>query len=443
MARPSNTCTHHNRTLLNPWESLRKYVCSDCSAVMTCLCDQDIALYVSPHQAMTGTDQHTRDDVRVTHPLTPDVCDQCRGEQPKAYPKAAHRGSASLIHRYYWHEIYRDTALEFLAWCRAEGLPLLDESGKAQFFDYRREHAEKYAEIECSVIERIKATHALHPKYDFTRPSDADVIKTNDVTVESVPACYLVRSAGPALVLPLDVDDPAQGVQVEEFVARQLRAQGREVMFCESRPLQTLFGNLMWLWVQSPDDPRLRPSGFGGRDGVGTDEHGLIWTLLPHDFGSAAHARRRGQALDAHMDMLPNDTAEMLWAYDYWQEPSRPLRQYLWAYTEEDEQRARQLITVLGAPLVKLILRYLAESYWERFLGWPDLMTRRDTPGGPQDVEFIEVKSSSDKLSDDQRSWIKGNHEILKLPFRVVKVHRTRRLDVVIEGKPLDTLGVD
>lgn len=214
---------------------------------------------------------------------------------------------------------------------------------------------------------------------------------------------------------------PSQAVQVEEFAARRLRAQGCEVMFCESRPFQALYGSLMWLWVQSASDPRLRVCMFGGRDGVEADERGLIWTQLPHDFGSPAHTQRRGEALEAHFDILPNDTAEMLGAYDYWQEPSRPLRQYLWAYTEEDQQRGRILVEVLGALRVKMILRYVAEAYWKRYLGWPDLVSWRETPEGPRAVQFIEVKSSSDKLSDDQRTWIQGNHDHLHLDFRIMK----------------------
>ena len=217
---------------------------------------------------------------------------------------------------------------------------------------------------------------------------------------------------------------------MEEFVTEILQVRGREVMFCESRPFQALYGSLMWLWVQSPDDSRLRVCMFGGRDGVGADERGLIWTQLPHDYGSPAHAQRCQHALRDHLDMLPDDTDELLWAYDYWQEPSRPLRQYLWAYTEEDQQRGRILISVLGAERVKTIMHYMAEDYWQRYLGWPDLVTWSVTPDGPKDVEFVEVKSSSDKLSDDQRAWIEGNRKHLKLPFRIVKVHRAQRLSV-------------
>lgn len=430
MTPTSVTCEHRDRSLLNPWESIRKYVCADCSAVMTCACDSEIATYVAPHQALRGRDKHTQDDVTVTHPLVERVCHHCRDEAAPAYPKAAHRGAASLVHRYYWHEIWRETDLEFLAWCRSQELPLFDARGKSLFFEYRRDHHEQYGDIQRGVVDRIRAAHAQNPKYDFTRPSDADVITTYGVTVESIQACYLGRSTGPALVLPLGESDPSQAVQVEEFVARRLRAQGREVMFCESRPFQALYGSLMWLWVQSPSDPRLRVCMFGGRDGVGADERGLIWTQLPHDFGSAAHAQRRRDALEAHFNLLPDDTDELLWTYDYLQEPSRALRQYLWAYTDEDQQRGRTLVRVLGANCVKTILRYLAEAYWERYCGWPDLVSWQETSEGPQDLQFIEVKSSSDKLSDDQRTWVQGNHDHLGLPFRIVKVHRTQRLEL-------------
>jgi hypothetical protein len=427
-ASRSTDCKHGNLVLLSPWEIIRKYKCTDCSTVLTCACDADFAAIIVPHQALRGRDQHTHDEVVVTHPLTPGVCPECRGKVPPAYPRAAHRGAASLLRRYYWREIQRASELEFLEWCRAEQLPLFSDDGRPLFFYLRRDHKDKYQEIESVVAERIRLAHEQSPKYDFIRPSDADVIQACDVTVESVQACYVANGAGPALVLPLDVDDPSQAVRVEEFVTRRLQAQGREVMFCESRPFQALYGSLMWMWVQSPGDPRLRLAGFGGRDGVGADEHGLIWTLLPHDFGTAAHARRRRQALESHLDMVPGDTAEMLWAYDYWQEPSRPLRQYLWAYTDEDQQRARTLTEVLGAERVKAIMRYLAESYWERYLGWPDLVSWQPSPDGPQDVDFIEVKSSKDKLSDDQRSWIQGNLDHLGLPFRIVKLHRTKRI---------------
>jgi hypothetical protein len=85
---------------------------------MTCACDREIAVYVLPHQAHRGHDQWTRDDVAVTEPLVLGLCFDCCDETLPAYPKAQHRGSASKVHRYYWQEIWKDTQLEFLKWCR-------------------------------------------------------------------------------------------------------------------------------------------------------------------------------------------------------------------------------------------------------------------------------------------------------------------------------------
>jgi len=430
MSSTATPCNHTNRTLLSPWELVRKYVCTDCAAVMTCACDDDLATYVSPHYAERGRDQYTRDEVQVTHPLTESICYDCRGEALPSHPTAAHRGASSNVHRYYWYEIWKDTERDFLAWCRDSGLPLVDPNGKSLVSHHHGKNHEKYDEIRRAVVERWKVKHEQNPIYDFTRPSDADIISSCEVAVENIEACYVTSSTQHALVLPLNATDPAEAVQVEDFVSRQLQGEGREVMFCESRPFQALYGSLMWLWVQSPGDPRQRMCGFGGRDEVGADERGIIWTLLPHDFGSAAHARRRGQALQAHMDLIPDDLADLLWAYDYWQDPSQALRQYLWAYTQEDQERGHALLRVLGPQRIKLVMRYLAEDYWGRYLGWPDLVSWREGPNGPEDVEFIEVKSSSDKLSDDQRSWIQGNHQHLHLPFRIAKVHRTQRLAV-------------
>jgi hypothetical protein len=39
------------------------------------------------------------------------------------------------------------------------------------------------------------------------------------------------------------------------------------------------------------------------------------------------------------------------------------------------------------------------------------------------------VKSSGDKLSDDQKRWIEDNHRRLKLPFKLVKIHKLATVD--------------
>lgn len=41
------------------------------------------------------------------------------------------------------------------------------------------------------------------------------------------------------------------------------------------------------------------------------------------------------------------------------------------------------------------------------------------------------VKSGKDKLSQNQKNWIKDNYECLQLPFKLVKIHNERT-----EAKP-------
>jgi len=425
----SPPCQHVTVVLLNPWELLRKYICEDCNAVMTCVCCADLATLVLPHQAGRGVDPRSKEHVPVTAAFVPSVCFDCRGITPPAYPKAPRRGAASVVHRYYWQELWTRTCRAQIAWCRARDLPLLDSDGRPLLSTYAREYPEDFAELAAQVLAEIRAEHESSPRYDVTRPSDADILIRHQVPVVEVRACYLEPPPErKVLVMPLGCTDPAAAVSVEDHVAAMQRGQGRSTLFLESRPVQCLFGALMWLWVQDPADERGRVVYFGGRDGIGATDNGLIGCILPPDFGTAGHAERRAEALDAHLAWLPNEAGLLLAAYDYWLEPSRALRQYLWAYTQQDEDRARILIEVLGAARVKQVLRFLAEDYWRRFCGWPDLLSWRETTTGPDDVELLEVKSSGDRLSEDQRNWITDNAETIRLPFRLVKVHRTEQL---------------
>lgn len=441
----ARACAHTEVELLNPWDLLRKYVCTACGAVMTCACDEDIATLVLPHQAHHGNDPVTAERVAVTHPLTTGVCFDCRGVTPPAYPRSPHRGASSVVHRYYWHELFTRSQRDFIRWARDNGLPLVDGDGQSRVFELRGEYAAEADAIETGVLQDLRAWHASDPRYDTSRTSDADILDAAEVTTLELRAAYLTPSPGPrALVVPVGTVDATAAVSVEEFAAEYYRRQGREVLVTESRPFQCLFGCFMWLWVSDPADERNGLRFFGGRDGVGADENGLIPLFMPDDFGGANHANRRAEALQAHLDSLPNETAELLWNYDYWLEPSRPLRQYLWAYTAEDEERGRKIIEILGARRVKDILAFLAGDYWTRYLGWPDLLTWRgaqpaaDEYVGEQadrehaypgsDPLFVEVKSSSDRLSEDQRTWITLNHETLRFPFELAKVHRADRL---------------
>ena len=109
----------------------------------------------------------------------------------------------------------------------------------------------------------------------------------------------------------------------------------------------------------------------------------------------------------------------MLWLFDYWLEPSSDLRNYLWAHRSKDINKARNLVSILPNDVILRILQYLVKDYWGRYCGWPDLFVYSQ-----DDFFFAEVKSSKDKLSEDQKNWIKGNSTEINLPFKLVKIHK-------------------
>lgn len=119
------------------------------------------------------------------------------------------------------------------------------------------------------------------------------------------------------------------------------------------------------------------------------------------------------------MLLLAEGRDSLLEAFDYWREPSADLRQYLWAHHPEDVEKARMLVELLPAEAIFRILRYLVGSYWARYVGWPDLIAHKS-----DSFLFAEVKSSKDKLSEDQKEWIRGNTAGLHLPFSLVKIHK-------------------
>ena len=176
----------------------------------------------------------------------------------------------------------------------------------------------------------------------------------------------------------------------------------------------------MWMLIEDPEDPRGQQSAFGDRNAFENKvKSPMVWVTLPADFGSAAYATRRTDAINEHFNLIAGVGNDLLGLFEYWIEPSERLRQYLWAHREQDIQRARQLLSVLPPQLILSILRFLVGDYWGRYLGWPDLLCYRG-----ESFFFAEVKSSKDKLSQQQKEWIALNAKYLQLPFKLVKIHK-------------------
>jgi hypothetical protein len=266
-------------------------------------------------------------------------------------------------------------------------------------------------------LEEIKRLHETAPKYTFqSEPTLPELVAECHVEEVRLDAVYIKDSASRHAQVTWD----GKAVRVEDFVRRHYAQEGYQCLVVESVPFHVLFGIYLWLVIQDPDDERVQVVGFGDRVAFDNGEQGeVIWCHKPDDFGSPEYGKRRKEAIDEHFaDMLRPE--ELDWLFDYWLEPSARLRQYLWAHRDADIETARNLITVLPPEVLLRILRYLVESYWERYCGWPDLLLYRD-----DEFFFAEVKSSNDKLSNDQKRWIRDNFEFLKLPFKLVKIHKT------------------
>jgi len=400
-------CLHNEVTCVNSCDIVRKYRCASCSAVMMCACEEEFATRYLPHQITKTTDPHTRESIPVTHGFQPAVCNACRGLPEDACPRAPTHGKMTKIRRYYWREIHVAAIRRFGEWC--------EQHGHSDWLIASGQHRGVFQSIEKEVIEDIKRQHASAPKYSMTEPSQAEILDRYDVEITRLDAEFETVEGR-----PLVKTETGDACPPEVLAQRHFERQGYQVILTESRPFHVLFGIFFWMVFQDPDDPFVRLVGFGSRTDfdAGTKPN-IIETLLPKDFGAPAYASRRKAAIDEHFATFPDTYEEMQWLFDLWLDPSKDLRQYLWAHAQGDIDCARQVLAALPVETTKRILRYLIENYWKRYCGWPDLLAWR-----ADEYLFAEVKASRDKLSADQRRWIADNHDCLKLPFRLIKIHR-------------------
>lgn len=406
------TCPHETVQCLNEFDLVRKYRCEACDGVMLCACDRYVGERFLSHQLRQGRVLETQERVPVTLGFVEGVCRECRGLPIEAHPLASIPGRTSKVRRYYWREIEFTTFKRFAD--RAGGL---GSDPNAQFAP---EAQILRKEVELDVLAEIKQLHATSPKYIFTETSQAEVLAKYDVETVRLDAIFAPKAEGNGA----GIVDGTEIVTPEEFAARHYRREGWSVMLCESRPFHVLFGVYFWLLIQDHADPLGQMSGFGAKmdyPSLSLTSGELLWMSKPTDFGTTGYAERRAEAIDEHFaSLLSPDREELLWLFDYWLDRSASLRDYLWAQSPSDVERARTIVEVLPPDVLLRILRYLVGNYWGRYIGWPDLLVYNEGS-----FLFAEVKASKDKLSAEQKRWIADNANDLHLPFRLVKIHRT------------------
>jgi hypothetical protein len=372
---------------------------------MICDCDEAFGRRFFSHQLDFGVELETQRRVQVSLGFQKDICNSCRGIPEEAHPVAEIHGRTSKIRRYYWREIFIETTKRFGDWQES------DEGQSASPQDIQA----KRKSIENEVTEEIQILHAHSPKYVYIDQSQSEIIDKYQIEVVNLEGIHEKKPEG----YGLGIVDEGGLHSPEEFVSRYFQRLGYDTLFTESIPFHVLFGVFMWIVIQDPKDTLLQPRGFGDR-ATYEDASGeiMIWTLLPPDFGTSGYFKRRALDITAHLNWLPKDKDDLLWTFDYWIEPSSGLRNYLWAHQPQDVSRARKIISILPTDVILRILHYLMVDYWRRFCGWPDLLVYKEN-----EFLFIEVKSSRDRLREDQKVWIRGNYEELFLPFKLVKIH--------------------
>jgi hypothetical protein len=401
-------CKHPNLHCINHYELIRKYECHTCRAVMMCTCDEVRARKFLSHQLQFGTRLESRKEVLVTLGFVASVCDECRGLPIKAHPMASIQGRTSKIKRYYWREL---TFREY---------ELFEEYGGNP-----KNYISEIGEIESDFVERareqalvdIKELHKLNPKYSYQEDSSDSIISTFGVPIRNVHAQYVRNEDRKSKVI-----HDGKLLTVEEYAEITYRSLGYDVLFLESIPFHVIFATFTWLVIQDTNDPNVQICGFGERSAYEKDRlKNPIWVPLPSDFGTSGYVERRSAQIENHFEMLfEGEKEDILWLFDYWLPYSEGLRQYLWAHRKEHIVKARKVIEILEPQTILKIVRYLLNDYWNRYLGWPDLLVFNTS-----DYLFVEVKSSKDKLSEEQKYWIENNYGKLHLPFEILKIHRT------------------
>ena len=204
-------------------------------------------------------------------------------------------------------------------------------------------------------------------------------------------------------------------MSVEAFAAEYFEDLGYKSIEVESVPFHVLFATCMWETIQDLFDPKIRNVFFGSRfsfDQNRSDDF-PISTFLPEDFGTSGYFSRRKDSIEGHLGAIGNVREE----FDILEAGSWNLREYLWAHRDLDIQKARDILAVLSNEDVIKTLRYMSRNYWRNYCGWPDLLIYNES-----EYFFVEVKSTNDQLSEDQKNWLKGNQLHMKFGVKIFKI---------------------
>ena len=130
-----------------------------------CDCDKEIGTRFLSHQISQAKDLKSQSRVDVTKGFQKGICNECRGIELEAFPRAEIYGRSSKIYRYYWREISFETMKRFASVVNCTDSDVVTEMAMNQ---------KVYNQIEKEVAKDINKLHKEYPKYHYAQESAAE-----------------------------------------------------------------------------------------------------------------------------------------------------------------------------------------------------------------------------------------------------------------------------
>ncbi len=408
-------CEHSEVRCLNHYDTFRKYLCDDCGGVFICECERQLALAFLPHQVRFATGYGTHKKYPVKG-FARSICAECRGEKEEAHPRAAIYGQKGKIERYYWREIFKTYCGYVLDWLQQNSEQVKD------ILEFQAKFPKEAKELEKKAKKHWQSINKQSPKYNLKERTKAEFLSRVRVPLTKIEAKYRqIEKKGQKIGKWLN--QSGELVSVEEIATEWYRSRDYTVLVCERKLISVLVATFLAHPIQDSGDPRVRPTFRSSTKGWTSQNRNtpLISILLPEDFGSAEHYKRREVAIQARIEQMKaiNNLHAL---FDELLDDSESLRDYLWVNDEKAVELAQIALDVIPKEMIIAGIAWAIQDFWHRQPGWPDLFAyKKDNV-----FIFIEVKSPHDELSQEQMNWFQWAVEEARIPCEICRIEGLR-----------------
>jgi len=388
----ADRCLHTHVQCVNDFELVPKYRCPECNLILICSCERARSAVLLLHQTHFAK-------TPAQHRLPVDgyaegICHFCRSEPMEPAPRAPIFGRRGKVERYYWREIKRSYYEAVVRWLRQNG-----EIGLT-LTKFEKGHPIEAKQLRRAALQQWQKAHAKTPLYDMREENQQDFLVRVPVPIEELIGESKQRDRRDGSSLGRWVAEDGRLLSAERYAAEHYKRIGWKPYRCERRLISTLCAVLLNQVIQDPSDPKARLVRRRSTKGwtKSTPNTPIVEFLLPEDFGTREHFRRReDEYRAAFAEILSASNLEVL--FDASVGPSPGIRDYLNVH-EAEVETARVALSVLPRPLLLRALEWTLHDFWHRFQGWPDLFLVQEDR-----FRFSEVKTPKDRLSLAQMRW--------------------------------------